>query len=88
MTASTTATLNVPGAVLTCDVHSNDSSTDPVLLIVGSPMGADGFAALAERFPERTVVTYDPRGAGRSPRGVGAPETTGRPRRRPTSMRT
>ena len=39
-------------------------------------MGADGFAALAERFPERTVVTYDPRGAGRSVRTDGALETT------------
>jgi pimeloyl-ACP methyl ester carboxylesterase len=29
-------------------------------------MGAEGFAALADRFPDRTVVTYDPRGAGRS----------------------
>ena len=38
------------------------------LLLIGSPMGAEGFATLAGYFPDRTVVTYDPRGAGRSAR--------------------
>jgi hypothetical protein len=40
MTDPKTHTLDVPGAVLTYDVRSNDASTEPVLLIIGSPMGA------------------------------------------------
>jgi pimeloyl-ACP methyl ester carboxylesterase len=70
-----TDTLDVPGAVLTYDVRSNDTSTEPPLLIIGSPMGAEGFVTLAGHFPDRTVVTYDPRGAGRSKRTDGASET-------------
>jgi pimeloyl-ACP methyl ester carboxylesterase len=66
----------VPGAVLHYDVRSADSGTYPVLLIIGSPMGADGFVTLAGHFADRTVVTYDPRGAGRSQRTDGALETT------------
>lgn len=66
MTDTTTRTLEVPGATLTYDVRSNDSSTDPVLFIMGSPMGASGFGTLAAHFPDRTVVTYDPRGVERS----------------------
>ena len=61
-----TYTLDAPGAVLHYDVRSNDSSTEPVLLIIGSPMGADGFATLAGHFTDRTAVTYDPRSSGRS----------------------
>jgi pimeloyl-ACP methyl ester carboxylesterase len=71
-----TQTLDVPGAVLTYDVRSNDASTQPVLLIIGSPMGASGFTTLARHFADRTVMTYDPRGADRSPRTDGAAETT------------
>ncbi len=71
-----THTLEVPGAVLTYDVRSNDSSTEPVLLLIGSPMGAGGFTTLAGLFADRTVVTYDPRGAERSKRTDGALETT------------
>ena len=56
-----TYTLDAPGAVLHYDVRSNDSGTEPILLIIGSPMGADGFATLAGHFTDRTVVTYDPR---------------------------
>jgi pimeloyl-ACP methyl ester carboxylesterase len=41
------------------------------LLMIGQPMDASGFRALSEHFPERTVVTYDPRGAGRSTRRDG-----------------
>jgi pimeloyl-ACP methyl ester carboxylesterase len=72
----TTHTLDVPGAVLTYDVRRNDASTEPVLFLIGSPMGADGFVTLAGHFPDRTVVTYDPRGAWRSKRTDGAAETT------------
>ncbi|MGN6636981.1 MAG: alpha/beta fold hydrolase [Oryzihumus sp.] len=76
MSAPTTHTLDVPGAVLHYDVRSNESSTAPVLLLIGSPMTATGFGTLAGHFTDRTVVTYDPRGAGRSRRTDGATETT------------
>ena len=66
MTEPKTDTLEVPGAVLTYDVRSNDSSTEPVLLMIASPMGAAGFGTLSGYFTDRTVVTYDPRGAERS----------------------
>ncbi|MGV8907407.1 MAG: alpha/beta fold hydrolase, partial [Propionicimonas sp.] len=36
------------------------------LVMIGHPMGASGFADLASFFPDRTVVTYDPRGIERS----------------------
>jgi pimeloyl-ACP methyl ester carboxylesterase len=76
MTEPKTHTLDAPGAVLSYDVRSNDASTEPVLLLIGSPMGAAGFSSLAGHFTDRTVVTYDPRGAGRSKRTDGASETT------------
>ncbi|PZR61266.1 MAG: hypothetical protein DLM71_08865 [Chloroflexi bacterium] len=66
MTEPATYTLEVPGAVITYDVRRNESSTEPPLLLIGSPMGAAGFATLATHFPDRTIVTYDPRGAERS----------------------
>jgi pimeloyl-ACP methyl ester carboxylesterase len=66
MTEPTTRTLDVPGAVLTYDVRSNGSSTEPVLVLIGSPMGAGGFETLAGHFADRTIVTYDPRGVERS----------------------
>ena len=62
----TTHTLDVPGATLTYDVRRYDASTEPVLLLIGSPMGAAGFATLSRHFSDRTVVTYDPRGSERS----------------------
>ncbi|HYM84008.1 MAG TPA: alpha/beta hydrolase [Candidatus Dormibacteraeota bacterium] len=76
MSVPTTHRLDVPGALLTYDIRQAVDAVEPVLLLIGSPMTADGFTALAERFPDRTVVTYDPRGAGRSPRIDGATETT------------
>ena len=62
----TTHTLDVPGATLTYDVRRNDAGTEPVLLLIGSPMGAAGFGTLSRHFADRTVVTYDPRGSERS----------------------
>ncbi|HKP99878.1 MAG TPA: alpha/beta hydrolase [Actinomycetes bacterium] len=62
----TTHTLDVPGATLTYDVRRNHASTEPILLLIGSPMGASGFGTLSRHFPDRTVVTYDPRGVERS----------------------
>src|SRR6266700_5447001 len=76
MTEPKTDTLPVPGAVLHYDIRSADASTHPVLLIIGSPMGADGFVPLAGHFADRTVMTYDPRGSGRSQRTDGALQTT------------
>jgi pimeloyl-ACP methyl ester carboxylesterase len=60
-----THTIGVPGATLTYDVRG-DLADRPVLLMIGSPMGASGFPTLASQFPDRTVVTYDPRGVERS----------------------
>jgi pimeloyl-ACP methyl ester carboxylesterase len=68
--------MEAPGAVLTYDVRPNATSTEPDLLLIGSPMGAAGFGTLAGHFPDRTVVTYDPRGAERSKRTDGAAEST------------
>lgn len=67
-----TRTLRVPGATLTYDVRGPLPTTDrPPLLMIGQPMVAEGFGTLASHFPERTVVTYDPRGLGRSTREDG-----------------
>src|ERR671923_140555 len=43
----------------------------PPLFMIGQPMDASGFSTLASYFPDRTVVTYDPRGLGRSTRKDG-----------------
>ncbi len=61
-------TLEVPGGVLVYDVHE---PAEPVrgrlpLVMIGHPMDAGGFSALASYVTDRVVVTYDPRGIGRS----------------------
>jgi pimeloyl-ACP methyl ester carboxylesterase len=66
LTEATTRTLDVPGAKLTYDVRGGGSGDDPVLFLIGSPMGAAGFGSLAGHFTDRTVMTYDPRGVERS----------------------
>ncbi len=66
MADQTTHSLKVPGADLTYDVRAGGSDGTPSLLLIGSPMGASGFGTLAGHFPDRTVVTYDPRGVERS----------------------
>lgn len=76
LTETATYTLAVPGALLTYDVRRNDSSDTPVLLLIGSPMGAAGFVTLASHFTDRTVVTYDPRGVERSRRTDSATTST------------
>ena len=43
----------------------------PPLFMIGQPMDASGFRTLASHLPDRTVVTYDPRGLGRSVRKDG-----------------
>ena len=72
------ATLTVPGAELAWDVRpaAPGSPSAPLLLLVGSPMAAAGFGSLAAHLPERTIVTYDPRGSERSRRTDGAARST------------
>ncbi|MEU0379663.1 alpha/beta hydrolase [Streptomyces cyaneofuscatus] len=73
-----THTLKTAGADLVYDVHGPLPTTDgrPPLFMIGQPMDATGFAALAARSAERTVVTYDPRGLGRSVRRDGRDDHT------------
>jgi pimeloyl-ACP methyl ester carboxylesterase len=68
-----THTLNTVGAEITYDVDGPLPTTDgrPPLFMIGQPMDASGFRTLASFFPDRTVVTYDPRGLGRSTRTDG-----------------
>jgi pimeloyl-ACP methyl ester carboxylesterase len=76
MTELTTHTFEVPGAVLTYDIRRSGTGDAPVLLLIGSPMGAAGFGTLCRYFADRTVVTYDPRGVERSERTDGAATST------------
>jgi len=78
MTEPRPRTLDVAGAVLTYDVRPADAgaSPAPILLLIGSPMGASGFGTLAGHFTDRTVVTYDPRGVERSVKADPASEST------------
>jgi pimeloyl-ACP methyl ester carboxylesterase len=74
MTASTTTaspisgaearTLEAPGATLTYDIRVNDGTSEPPLVLIGSPAGAGGFPSLASHFTDRTIVSYDPRNNG------------------------
>ena len=75
MTEATTHTMDVPDATLTYDIRTG-SSPAPVLLLIGSPMGAGGFGTLAGHFGDRTVVTYDPRGVERSAKADPASPST------------
>lgn len=66
-----TRTVSTPDAVLTYDVYGDLATASaelPTLLLVGTPMGAEGFVTLARHFDDRPVVTYDPRNVGRSRR--------------------
>jgi pimeloyl-ACP methyl ester carboxylesterase len=76
MTEPETHKLEAPGAVLHYDIRRSAAGTEPVLLLIGSPMAAGGFVSLAGHFGDRTVVTYDPRGAERSLRTDDADEST------------
>jgi pimeloyl-ACP methyl ester carboxylesterase len=70
---TTTRTLETAEADIAYDVDGPLPTADgrPPLLMIGQPMTAEGFAALAPHMPDRTVVTYDPRGLGRSTRNDG-----------------
>lgn len=65
MSPTKTGALKVPGASLYYEV----SGSGPLLLLIaGAPADAGAFAALADQLADRyTVVTYDWRGAARSP---------------------
>lgn len=61
---TSTHTLDVPGARLHYEVRGEG----PLLLVMGSPMGAAAFTPLADALAsDHTVVTHDPRGISRSP---------------------
>lgn len=74
----TTHTLETPDASLVYDVRGPLPPADgrPALVLIGAPMDAAGFATLASHFADRTVVTYDPRGLGRSVRNDGRTDHT------------
>lgn len=69
----TTYTLDTTNAEIAYDVHGPLPPVDgrPALFMIGQPMDASGFTTLVSHFPDRTVITYDPRGLGRSVRKDG-----------------
>jgi pimeloyl-ACP methyl ester carboxylesterase len=69
----TTKTLETPEADIVYDVRGPLPTADgrSPLFMIGQPMEASGFTTLASYFPDRTVITYDPRGLGRSIRKDG-----------------
>jgi pimeloyl-ACP methyl ester carboxylesterase len=69
----TTNVLETAEADIVYDVHGPLPTADgrPPLFMIGQPMDSTGFATLASHFPDRTVITYDPRGLGRSTRKDG-----------------
>ena len=73
-----TRTVETADTDLVYDVHGPLPTADGrrPLLMVGQPMDAGGFATLASHFADRTVVTYDPRGLGRSTRKDGRNDHT------------
>jgi pimeloyl-ACP methyl ester carboxylesterase len=68
-----TNTLKTPEVDIVYDVEGPLPTADgrPPLFMIGQPMDAGGFRTLTSYFPDRTVVTYDPRGLGRSNRKDG-----------------
>jgi pimeloyl-ACP methyl ester carboxylesterase len=70
---TTTLILETADADIAYDVRGPLPTADgrPPLFMIGQPMDASGFTTLASHFPDRTVVTYDPRGLGRSTRRDG-----------------
>lgn len=70
---TTTHILELDEADIAYDLHGPLPTADgrPPLVMIGQPMTAGGFDTLASYFPDRTVVTYDPRGLGRSTRRDG-----------------
>ncbi|MET0764624.1 MAG: alpha/beta hydrolase [Blastococcus sp.] len=75
---TSTHTLQTPEAALAYDVRGPLPTADgrPPLFLIAAPMDASGFGTLASYFPDRTVLTYDPRGLGRSTRHDGRTDHT------------
>ena len=75
---TTTHIHSTPDADITYDVEGPLPTADgrPPLFMIGQPMDASGFRTLATYLPDRTVVTYDPRGLGRSTRKDGRVDQT------------
>src|SRR4029077_16923892 len=73
-----THTLDTAEAAIVYDVEGPLPTADgrPALFMIGQPMEASGFSTLASYFPDRTVITYDPRGLGRSLRKDGRTDHT------------
>ncbi|WP_040801682.1 alpha/beta fold hydrolase [Nocardia higoensis] len=73
-----TCVLETAGAAIAYDVRGPLPTADGLapLMMIGQPMDASGFRALAAQFPDRTVITYDPRGLGRSTREDGRTDHT------------
>src|SRR5436309_13243995 len=69
----TTHKLVTAGADIVYDVHGPLPPADgrPPPFMIAQPMDASGFSTLASYFSDRTVITYDPRGLGRSVRKDG-----------------
>ncbi|HEX9096754.1 MAG TPA: alpha/beta hydrolase [Candidatus Dormibacteraeota bacterium] len=74
----TTHKLETTGANIVYDVRGPlpPAGGRPPLFMIGQPMDASGFSTLASYFPDRTVITYDPRGLGRSIRKDGRTDHT------------
>src|SRR5690349_24482632 len=68
-----THVLETDKEAITYDVHGEGGRP---LMMIGQPMDASGFTALRAQFPDRTVITYDPRGLGRSRRSDGRTDNT------------
>lgn len=71
-------TLDTPEATLAYDVRGPLPTVDgrPPLFLIAAPMDASGFGTLAGHVADRTVLTYDPRGMGRSTRRDGRTTNT------------
>jgi len=75
---TTTHILETAEADIVYDVRGPLPTADgrPPLFMIAQPMDASGFSTLASYLSDRTGVTYDPRGLGRSVRKDGRVENT------------
>ncbi|MGY2873317.1 pimeloyl-ACP methyl ester carboxylesterase [Marmoricola sp. URHA0025 HA25] len=78
MDMTTTRILQTTEVDLAYDVHGPlpTAGARLPLFMIGQPMEASGFTTLASLLAERTVITYDPRGIGRSTRKDGRTDFT------------
>ncbi|WP_040511145.1 alpha/beta fold hydrolase [Gordonia soli] len=70
---STARSVDVDGVGIAWYLTGPEVADHRPLLLVGLPMDASGFATLSSHFDDRTVITYDPRGAAGSVDGSSAP---------------